>query len=155
MDYKINQYVFKISSQIESFGLNVAVANVYSTYNLFFQCLNKKISNRCLKKKFSKFLKTLIQFEPHIAYECLELIQETNTDEWPKVERNLKVEEKIRLAIQINGKTKKIIEVDKDIDENNVLKECLKDKKISEQINEKKIIRTIFVKNKVINYLLK
>ena len=78
-----------------------------------------------------------------------------NIDEWPKIERNLKVEEKIRLAIQINGKTKKIIEVDKDIDENKALKECLKDKKIGEQINEKKIIRTIFVKNKIINYLIK
>jgi len=31
----------------------------------------------------------------------------------------------------------------------------LKDKKISEQINEKKIIRTIFIKNKIINYLIK
>ena len=37
LDSKINQYVFKISSQIENFSLNVAVANVYSTYNLFFQ----------------------------------------------------------------------------------------------------------------------
>ena len=155
LDYKINQYVFKISSQIEGFGLNVAVANVYSTYNLFFQYLNKKISNKCLIKNFSKFLKTLIPFVPHIAHECLERIKETNTDEWPKIEKNLKIEEKVRLAIQINGKTKKIIEVDKDIDENNVLKECLKDKKISEQINEKKIIRTIFVKNKIINYLTK
>jgi leucyl-tRNA synthetase len=155
LNYKTNEYVTKISSQIESFSLNVAVANVYSTYNLFFQSLNKKISNKCLKENFSKFLKTLIPFVPHIAYECLEQIQETNTDEWPKIEKNLKVEEKIRLAIQINGKTKKIIEVDKDIDENNVLKECLKDKKISEQINEKKIIRTIFVKNKIINYLIK
>jgi leucyl-tRNA synthetase len=114
--------VFKISSQIENFSLNVAVANVYSTYNLFFQYLNKKISNKCLIKNFSKFLKTLIPFVPHIAHECLEQIKETNTDEWPKIEKNLKVEEKIRLAIQINGKTKKIIEVDKDIDENKVLK---------------------------------
>jgi leucyl-tRNA synthetase len=72
-----------------------------------------------------------------------------------KNRKNLKIEEKVRLAIQINGKTKKIIEVDKDIDENKALKECLKDKKISEQINEKKIIRTIFVKNKIINYLIK
>jgi leucyl-tRNA synthetase len=155
LDFKINQYVFKISSQIENFALNVAVANVYSTYNLFFQYLNKKISNKCFTKNFSKFLKTLIPFVPHIAHECLEQIMETNTDEWPKIEKNLKIEEKIRLAIQINGKTKKIIEVDKDIDENEVLNECLKDKKISEQINEKKVIKTIFVKNKVINYLIK
>ena len=155
LDYKINEYVTKISLQIESFSLNVAVANVYSTYNYFFQSLNKKISNKCLKGNFSKFLKTLIPFVPHIAYECLEQIQETNIDEWPNIERNLKFEEKIRLAVQINGKTKKIIEVDKDIDENDVLMECLKNKKISEQINEKKIIKTIFVKNKVINYLIK
>jgi leucyl-tRNA synthetase len=155
LDNKVNQYIFKISSQIESFGLNVAVANVYSTYNLFFQHLNKKISNKCLIRNFSKFLKTLIPFVPHIAHECLERIKETNIDEWPKIEKTFKVEEKIRLAIQINGRTKKIIEVDKDIDENKVLSECLKDKKISEQINEKKIIKTIFVKNKIINYLIK
>ena len=155
LDYKINQYVFNISSQIENFSLNVAVANVYSTYNLFFQSLNKKITNKCFTKNFSKFLKTLIPFVPHIAHECLEQIKEENTDEWPKIQKNLKIEEKIKLAIQINGKTKKIIEVDKDIDENKALSECLKDKKISEQINEKKIIKTIFVKNKVINYLIK
>ena len=155
LDYKVNQYVFKISSQIESFSLNVAVANVYSTYNLFFQYLNREISNKCLIKNFSKFLKTLIPFVPHIAHECLEQIKESNIDEWPKIENNLKVEEKIKFAIQINGKTKKIIEVEKNIDENRVLNECLKDKKISKQINEKKILKTIFVKNKVINYLIK
>ena len=153
LDYKINQYVFKISSQIESFGLNVAVANVYSTYNLFFQSLNKKVSNKCLVKNFSKFLKTLIPFVPHIAYECLEQIKETNTDEWPKIEKNLKIEEKVKLAIQINGKTKKIIEVDKDIDENKVKDECLKFKNINEQLSGKNIIKTIFIKNKIINYL--
>ena len=131
LNYKINEYVTKISSQIESFSLNVAIANVYSTYNLFFQSLNKKISNKCLKKNFSKFLKTLIPFVPHITYECLEKIKESKIDQWPKIQKNLKIEEKIKLAIQINGKTKKIIEVDKDIDENNVLKECLKDKKMS------------------------
>jgi leucyl-tRNA synthetase len=100
--------VFNISSQIENFSLNVAVANVYSTYNLFFQCLNKKISNKCLIKNFSKFLKTLIPFVPHIAHECLEQIQETNTDEWPKIEKNLKIEEKINLLFRLMVRLKKL-----------------------------------------------
>ena len=155
LDYKINEYVFKISSQIENFSLNVAVANIYSTYNLFFQSLDKKVSNKCLIKNFSKFIKSLIPFVPHLAYECLEQIKETNINDWPKIENNLKIKEKIKLAVQVNGKTKKIIEVEKDIDENKALIECLKDKKISEQINERNIIKTIFVKNKVINYLIK
>jgi leucyl-tRNA synthetase len=154
LDYKISEYVNKISSQIESFGLNVAVANVYSTYNLFFQSLNKKISNKCLKKNFSNFLKTLIPFVPHLAHECLEQIKEKNTDEWPKIQKNIKIEEKVKLAIQINGKTKKIIEVTKDIEESKVMDECLKLKNISEQLSGKNIVKTIFVKNKIINYLI-
>ena len=92
---------------------------------------------------------------PHITYECLERIKEKNTNEWPKIEKNLKIEEKIKFAIQINGKTKKIIEVAKDIDENIIMKECLKFKNINEQLSGKNIIKTIFVKNKVINYLIK
>ncbi len=132
----------------------MAIANVYSTYNLFFQSLNKKISNKCLKENFSKFLKTLIPFVPHIAHECLEQIKESKTDEWPKIQKNLKIEEKIKLAIQINGKTKKIIEVAKDIDESKVMDECLKFKNINEQLSGKKIVKTIFVKNKIINYLI-
>ena len=155
LNYNINEYVIKISSQIENFSLNVAVANVYSTYNLLFQSLNMKISNKCLTKNFSLFLKTLIPFVPHIAYECLELIKETNIDQWPEARNDLKIEEKIRLAIQINGKTKKIIEVAKDIDENKAKYECLKIKNISEQLSGKNIIKTIFIKNKVINYLIK
>ena len=154
LDFKINEYITKITSQIENFSLNVAVANVYSTYNLFFQSLNKKISNKCLKKNFSNFLKTLIPFVPHISYECLEQIKEHNTDDWPNVQKILKIKEKIKLAIQINGKTKKVIEVAKDIDENQVMDECLKFKNISEQLSGKNIIKTIFVKNKIINYLI-
>jgi leucyl-tRNA synthetase len=153
LNYKTNEYLTKISSQIESFSLNVAVANIYSTYNLFFQSLNKKISNKCLKENFSIFLKTLIPFVPHITHECLEQIKESNIDKWPKIQKNLKIKEKIKLAIQINGKTKKIIEVAKDIDENKVMDECLKFKNINEQLRGKNIIKTIFVKNKIINYL--
>ena len=90
---------------------------------------------------------------PHTTHECLEQIKESNTDEWPKIQKNLKIEKKIKLVIQINGKTKKIIEVAKDIDENKIMDECLKFKNISEQLREKSIIKTIFVKNKIINYL--
>jgi leucyl-tRNA synthetase len=54
----------------------------------------------------------------------------------------------------MNGKTKKIIEVTKDIEESKVMDECLKLKNISEQLSGKNIVKTIFVKNKIINYLI-
>ena len=57
------------------------------------------------------------------------------------------------MAIQINGKTRDIIEVKKDLDEKNVINESKKIKKIKEQLAKNKIIKIIFVKNKIINYL--
>ena len=48
-----------------------------------------------------------------------------------------------------------IIEVLKDLDEKNVIIESRKIKKINDQLEKSEVLRTIFVKNKIINYLTK
>ena len=155
LDFKINNYAIKITELINNFNLNVVVANVYSIYNLFFQSLEKEISNGCFKKNYCKFLKILIPFIPHLANECLEQLGEKNTDTWPKIEKKLNIEENIKIAVQINGKTKKVIEVSKNLNEKDVINECLKDKKLKELLDVNKLLKTVFVKNKIINYLIK
>ena len=59
------------------------------------------------------------------------------------------------MAIQINGKTKEVIEVEKDMLEINAINQSKKNEKIAKSLTDKEIIRTIFVKNKIINYLVK
>ena len=100
-------------------------------------------------------MKILIPFTPHLAYECLEQLKETVTDNWPEIDSELILNETIKIAIQINGKTRDIIEIKKDLDEKNAINESKKSKKISDNLIDKKIIKTIFVKNKIINYLVK
>ena len=100
-------------------------------------------------------MKVLIPFTPHLAYECLEQLEAKDINIWPKIERGLVSNEKIKIAIQINGKTKEIIEVKKDLDENNVIIESKKSEKIKDQLIKNKIKKIIFVKNKIINYLIK
>ena len=100
-------------------------------------------------------MKILIPFVPHLTHECLEKLQVKDIDFWPKINDKLKLEEKIKIAIQINGKTREIVEIEKDLDEKNVVKEIKKNKKIIDQIEKKEIQKTIFVKNKIINFLTK
>jgi len=152
-EIKFNNYILKITNLINNFHLNVVIANVYSIYNLFTTMLEEEISNDCLKKNFSKLMKILIPFTPHLAYECLELLKEKEVDKWPEINRDLILEEKINIAVQINGKTKEILEVKKDLDEKTVINESKKSKKINENLINNKIIKTIFIKNKIINYL--
>ena len=154
-EIKFNNYILKITSLINSFQLNVVIANVYSIYNLFNSVLNKELSNECLKKNLSKLMQVLIPFVPHLAHECLEQLGEKNISIWPEVDGRLDLDDKIKFAIQIDGKTREIIEVKKDLDEKNIIKESMKVKKINVQLDKSEIKKIIFVKNKIINYLTK
>ena len=61
---------------------------------------------------------------------------------------------KIKLAIQINGKTKEIINVQKDLSEKDIIKEVMNSDKVKKNLLNKKIKRTIYVKNRIVNYLV-
>ena len=76
-------------------------------------------------------------------------------DKWPDFDSKLIINEKVKIAIQINGKTKELIEIEKDLNEKEAVNESKKNKKISDNLENKKIIKTIFVKNRIINYLVK
>ena len=94
----------------------------------------------------------MIPFTPHLAYECLELLNCKNTDDWPQIE--VDTIEEINLAVQINGKTRDIIKINKDTIEEKVNEMVLVKSKAKKYLENKKIIKTIFVKNKIINYII-
>jgi leucyl-tRNA synthetase len=154
-EVKFNKYILKINELINNFQLNVVIANIYSVYNLFQTALNEEVSNECLKTNLSKLMKVLIPFVPHIAHECLEQLGAKDTDIWPEINEKLAVDEKIKIAIQINGKTREVIEVKKNSDEKDVINECKKIKKINDQLTKNEIQKIIYVKNKIISFLTK
>ncbi|MDC0433494.1 leucine--tRNA ligase [Pelagibacteraceae bacterium] len=150
---KITLYINKIDTAITNFRFNVTIAIFYETYKFLYDNLNSKINNEVFCDNTIKVFKTLIPFIPHLANECLELLKSKKPTDWPKVDKN--VFDEIKLPIQINGKTREIITVKKDL----ILHEC--EVKIKESLKlkkffvGKKVIKTIFVKNKIINYLIK
>ena len=75
-----------------------------------------------------------------------------SVDEWPKIQENLF--EEISFAIQVNGKTRDIIKVKKNEIEQTINKKVLAESKAKKYLENKKIIKTIFVSNKVINYIV-
>ena len=148
---EIDNYVSKIDVAIKNFRFNVAIAQFYELYNYFRDKLEAKLSNKVLKESVIKFMKLMIPFTPHLAYECLELLKCDTFNKWPDVNKNLQLE--IKFAIQINGKTRDIITIEKDTLENEI-NDIIKDNfKIKKYFENQKVIKTIFVKNKIINYI--
>ena len=66
-----------------------------------------------MKNNIIKIMKILIPFTPHLAHECLELLGTNNVSKWPAVDKKLIDKEKIKIAVQLNGRTKTILEVEK------------------------------------------
>ena len=98
-------------------------------------------------------MKLMIPFVPHVAHECLELHNCKDKNKWPQINKN--ISEDVKFAIQVNGKTRDIITIKKDLDQKSVTQSVSKNLKVSKFIQNKKIFKTIFVKNKIINYIIK
>ena len=98
---------------------------------------------------------TLIPFVPHLANECLQNLNTKNSNLWPKINESTLVNLKTKLVIQINGKTRDVIEIDRDLDKERVINIVTKEDKIRKFLTEKKIIKHIYIKNKLINLVIK
>ena len=150
---KINTYVKKIDNSIKNFRFNVSIAYFYEIYKIFKDYSEQDISNIIIKENLINTMKLMIPFTPHLAYESLELLGCSTVNNWPKVDKNL-IDEKIKLPVQVNGRTRDIIDIDKNMNQKDIDKIILKNSKAKKFITNKKIIKTIFIKNKIINYII-
>ena len=150
---EVNNYVNKIDNSIKNFRFNVAIASFYEIYNFFRVNLADNLSNKIIKENLTKVMKQMIPFTPHLAYECLELLGCKSVNTWPKIS-NDNVYSNIKLAVQINGKTRDIISIEKDLTEKEITKKIITDSKAKKYVENKKVKKTIFVANKIINYII-
>ncbi|MEC7137172.1 MAG: leucine--tRNA ligase [Pseudomonadota bacterium] len=148
----ISNFIRKIDTSLSEFKFNVSIALFYETYKVLNQNLNENIKNKYLVENLIKIMKLMIPFVPHIANECLSKLDCENKYEWPKIEKNF--QDEIKFAIQVNGKTRDIITVEKDLEENSILDLVTNSSKANKFIENKKILKTIFIKNKIINYII-
>ncbi len=149
----INSLIVKIDASIESFRFNVSIAHFYEMYNLFKDSLDTELSNNSIRSGLIKMMKLMIPFTPHLAHECLEFLNYKDFKNWPKIDKKNVLNE-ITLAVQVNGKTKDVINVKKDMDEKAITQKIYQSSKAKKQLERKKVLKTIFVKNRIINYII-
>ena len=150
---ELNQIIFKIDNTINNFRFNVSIAHFYELYRLFNSHINKPVSNKILKESMIKIMKLMIPFTPHLAHECLSNLGCKNFDNWPEIREDNNSEE-IKMIVQINGKTRDVLNVAKNVTEKEIYNIILENSKAKKFLSGKQIKKTIFIKNKIINYLI-
>ena len=153
-----NIMISKITQNIENFRYNVIVANFHEIHNFLIKELKNEISKNSLIENYSKILRILSPFIPHFSNECMDKLGEfetININNWPGIKEDLLVEEKINFVIQINGKKREIITINNNSSEDTINTIINSNEKLSGYIKNKKIIKRIFVPNKIINLIIK
>jgi leucyl-tRNA synthetase len=150
-----NQLISKVTNNLEKFSFNVIVANFYEMYNFMTKKLESKNNKDLLIKNYEKILVLMMPFIPHFAVECLSQISDKTQYNWPIIDpKYLKVEE-INYVVQVNGKKKSIIKGKANLSEEEFKIKIFQDNEMRTKINNQKIIKIIFIKNKLINFIIK
>ena len=149
-----NQLIDKVTNNLEKFHYNGIVANLYETYNFMIKVTNQPLDQKDLLINYKKILYLMMPLVPHFASECLEDLKITSKIEWPISDKKILMSEEIDIVIQVNGKKRSIINCKKEISEDSLIKLIKDDKKLDKFIKNKKIVRSIFIKNKLINLIV-
>ena len=148
-----NIFVNKMTVNLEKFRYNVIIANLHEMYNFLTKELNNPIRNANLIENYKKILVSIMPILPHFANECYSSIADSLDCRWPEVEQSYLIEESVNLVIQINGKKKAVITIDKDLNEKEIINKIKNDDKTKKLINKEKFDRIVLVKNRLINFI--
>ena len=148
----MNKAIKKVTIDIEEMKYNTCISTFMTMMNEFTKI--KKIN----KKEYRTFIQLLNPFAPHITEELNRVAgfdQELAYLEWPTYDEEKTIEDVIDLPIQINGKLRANIEIEKDEDEKSIKEKVLSNEKIKTYTQGKQIIKEIYVPNRIYNIVVK
>ncbi len=151
-DKLINKAIKKVTSDIEEMKFNTSVSTFMAMTNEFYK--DKYIT----KKEFEIFLQLLNPFAPHLTEEINERIgnkEELAYKAWPSFDEEKTSDDEISLPIQINGKLRANVQINRDEEEESVKQKVHQNEKIETLINDKEIVKEIYVKNRIYNIVIK
>ncbi|RKJ76237.1 leucine--tRNA ligase [Butyricicoccus sp. 1XD8-22] len=148
----LHKTIKKVGEDIEGLKHNTAIAAMMSLVNAFYD----KGVNRA---EYKTLLKLLNPFAPHITEELWEMLGETgevlSLAAWPEYEEGKTVEATIEIGVQVNGKLRSTVKLPVDCDQQTAADAALADEKIKNAVAGKQLVKTIVVKNKIINLVVK
>ena len=155
----LNKLIKEVTFAIERFHFNVAVAKFYEFTNILSKLLIKEeIEKKFIQNIFKDFLILISPFIPHLASECWEKIDKESMllkKEWPQFNESLIKDDMVNIVIQVNGKKRAMIEAKINEKDEKVIQNCLEIDNVKKFVSGKNILKKVYVKNKLVNFVVK
>lgn len=147
---KLHQLVKKFSENIDAMKFNTAVAACMEFVNFWS-------GNKLSGEDADIFLRLISPVVPHISEEIWETRgnkQSIFMESWPAYDEKLVLEETFKLILQINGKVRDEMIVERGISEDEAKEIALKSEKMQKYISGKNIKKVVYVPGRLINIVV-
>ncbi|MGE4483999.1 MAG: leucine--tRNA ligase [Oscillospiraceae bacterium] len=147
----VHRAIKKVGDDIENMKFNTGIATLMALVNEFYEKAPSRGDIKAL-------ITMLSPFAPHIAEELWELQGFGGLAcqaKWPVYDEAKMIESEKEIAVQVNGKLKTTVVIHIDSDDETVIETAKADEKIARLMEGMEIVRTIVVKNKLVNIILK
>ena len=149
METKMHQTIKKVSTDFENLKYNTAIAAMMALVNDFYK------KNAVTKGEMKTLLTLLNPVAPHITEEMWSILGYDGylyQASWPTFDEAKTVESTVEIAVQINGKMKAILSINKADPKDDVIakaKEAIADKLTGN------IVKEIYVPGRIVNIVMK
>lgn len=152
METLIHQTIKKVSEDYENLKFNTAIAQLMTLLNEFNNL--DKIS----KEQYKIFLILLNPVCPHITEEIWQRMGYegyVHESSWPEYDESKTILDVIELPIQVNGKLRATVEINREASEDEVYEKAVKDDVVAKYLENKNVVKKIYVKGRIFNIIVK
>ena len=139
----------------ERLHFNTAIAMMMELLNALYKFPVSNAGDQAVvEETFMIIIKVLYPITPHV---CQHMWQQFGGDgllmhqAWPEPDDEAVTLDSVNIALQVNGKFRTQLNMSRDADEESVIAAILDDPNAKKYLNQQKIMRTIYVPNKIVN----
>ena len=152
LEYVYHSTVKKVTNDYESLNFNTAISGMMIFINAVYK-------EEVFPLEYAKnFLKMLNPIAPHMTEELWSMLGGTNTiayESWPVYDEAKTINNTLEIGVQVNGKLRATITVEKDSSKEVLEKLALSEENVVKHLEGKEVVKVIAVPNRIVNIVIK
>lgn len=152
----VNVTISKVTKGLDEFQFNTSVAKMMELWNGIKRYMESGRNSSILKTVVEKAIKLMAPEAPHFAeYYWQKLGHNTSIfkENWPVVDEEIMKNLNVEIPVQINSKNIEVIKVPKGSSKEYIMD--IVNEQINARLNGKKIMKVIYIQDRIINYVVK